>query len=909
MESPGLRDRHGPRRRSRRGLSVLKRLRSRLAALARRRRFEEDLAEEVSFHMEEHARELVRSGMSAHEAARRARLEFGGVDNVKDDCREARGLRLFDEIGQDLRHALRVLRGAPGFTATGLATLALCLGANLAIFALVDSVLLRPLPFPAPDRLVRVFNSYPKAGVADDGCSVTNYYERRGEIAGFTGLAAYRHGAAIVGEAGTTDRVEVTRVTAEFFSTLGAGPVRGRAFTEEEMTHQTDGVAVLTHGYWREQLGGDPNVVGRTLKVDGLERRVVGVLPPEFRFLSSRSRIYLPWASNVEDREPRRRHWGSSSQMIARLRPSASLAQAQSQLDAHNAAREADAAEARMMAEVGFRTLVVPLHADHVAALRSTLLLVQGGALLLLLIGAVNLVNLFLIRASSRAKELAVRQAIGASRWRLARAVLVETLLLTSGGALLGLAVGAGGTRLLAVLGADRLPLGSQIAFDARAGLVAVCGAIVLGIAIGAPIAWQSLRTAALHALHSESRSSTASRAAQRTRHGFLVAQVAVAFVLLSGAGLLGQSLRQAMAVSPGFRPESVMSGHLFLPWKSYPQGAARLAFMERVLEALRRRPGVLTAGMVTNVPLSGDTNKSAARVKGHTLRREESPHGIYSYSVAGDAFETLGVSLIEGRFLAADDSRRPERVCVVDEDFARYYWPGRSALGQRLFQGGQVRSDAEAFTVVGVVAAVKQAGLTDDARQGAVYYPYRHWSGNSLFLVARTSQPPDRLGKTLQDVVRQVDPELPLSDLRSMETRVADSLLARRSPAVLAGLFSAVAVQLTAVGIYGVLSYAVAQRRREIGLRIALGAQPQQVRAQFVRLALRLLAAGIALGLGGAWLTGRAMQVVLFEVPPLHLPTLAGTAVTIMLVSLFACLLPAHRAAQVSPMETLATD
>jgi len=351
------------------------------------------------------------------------------------------------------------------------------------------------------------------------------------------------------------------------------------------------------------------------------------------------------------------------------------------------------------------------------------------------------------------------------------------------------------------------------------------------------------------------------------------------------------------------------MSGHLFLPWKSYPEAAARLAFMERILEALRRRPGVLAAGVVTNVPLSGDTHKSAAQVQGRTLGPGEAPRGIYSYGIAGDAFETLGLSLIEGRFLADDDSRRPERVCVVDEDFARYHWPGRSALGQRIFQGGQVGSDAEAFSVVGVVGAVKQAGLTDDARQGAVYYPYRHWSGNSLFLVARTSQPPDRLGKTLQDVVRQVDPELPLSDLRSMETRLADSLLARRSPALLAGLFSAVAVLLTAVGIYGVLSYAVAQRRREIGLRMALGARPQQIRGQFVRLALQLLAAGTVLGLGGAWLTGRAMQAVLFQVPPLHPPTLVATAVTITAVSLCACLLPAHRAAHVSPMETLAND
>ena len=299
------------------------------------------MAEEVRFHIEQYTDDLVRSGVSPEDAARRARMEFGTVDSVKEDCRESRGLRVFDEMQQDLRLAWRRIRKTPSFTLTALATLALCIGANLAIFAVVDSVLLRPLPFPDADRLVRVFNTYPKAGVPDDGCSVTNYYERRGSIPAFESLAAYREGTAIVGEIGATEREPITRVSPEFFATLGRGPVLGRAFTDEETSYETDAVAILTDAYWRQRLGADPNVIGRTIRVDGAPRTVVGVLPPDFRFLSSRARLYFPFSSNLEDREAARRHWGSSSQMIARLTSDTTLALAQSQVDAHNAAKEA----------------------------------------------------------------------------------------------------------------------------------------------------------------------------------------------------------------------------------------------------------------------------------------------------------------------------------------------------------------------------------------------------------------------------------------------------------------------------------------------------------------------------------------------------------------------------------------
>jgi predicted permease len=884
--------------------------------LLRRRQFEAGMAEEMRFHLDQYTDDLVRSGVPAEEAARRARREFGPLDNLKEDCREASGLRLFDELHQQARYALRLMRKTPGFTATALLTLALCLGANLTIFAVVDSVLLRPLPFPADDRLVSVYNTYPKAGGPNDGCSLANYYERRGEIPAFSGLAIYRDAMAVVGETGMTEQMPVSRVSPEFFSTLGLGPVQGRTFTEAETAEGKNDAAILTDSYWRQQMGADPRVLGRVVRVNGIARTVVGVLPPRFSFLSSQARIYMPLASSPDERAPRQRHSGTA-RMIARLRPGATLAEAQAQIDARNAAVEVNGPEARMMADAGFRSLVVSLRADHVAAVRPTLLLVQAGALFLLLIGGVNLVNLLLIRASGRVKELAVRQALGASRRHLVIGALVESTLLALAGGLLGLAAGAGGIRLLAFLGVDRLPLGSQVAFDGDLALIALAGSLAVGIALGLPVAWLSLRNASAPGLQAESRGTTAGRAAQRLRHAFIVAQIALAFVLLAGAGLLGLSLRQVMTVSPGFRSGNILSGQLVLPVKSYSGRQDLLAVTERLTAEIGRQPGVQAVGFATNVPLSGISNKSSATVQGHRAQPGEAPHAVYSYSVGGDYFTALGFALREGRFLTADDSRRDERYCVVDEDFARRYWPKggpksgpkNSAIGQKIFEGGSAGSPAEAYTIVGVVGPVKQAGLVEDEAQGAVYYPFGHRLDHTLWLVVRTSLPPESLAAALRQAVRTVDPELPVTDVRSMETRIADSLVTRRSPALLAGLFSAIAVLLTAIGTYGVLSYSVSHRRREIGLRMALGALPSQIRDQFLGLALRLLAAGMVLGLVGAWLTGKAMQAILFHVPPLHVATLAGAAGVLGVVSLAACMLPSDRAARISPLEALAEE
>jgi predicted permease len=386
------------------------------------------------------------------------------------------------------------------------------------------------------------------------------------------------------------------------------------------------------------------------------------------------------------------------------------------------------------------------------------------------------------------------------------------------------------------------------------------------------------------------------------------VAQIALAFVLLAGAALLGLSLKKVMAVSPGFRADHVLIGQFTLPYGRFPGGSSqRVAVLDRLLEDIGQQPGVAAVGTITNVPLSGDNGKTAITPKGYVAQPGESLQGHYVYGTTGDYFSALGIPLREGRFLTSADSHRLERVCVVDEDFARRYWPRGGALGQRVFQGSDA-DEALLFTVVGVVGAVKQAELTEPQGQGAVYVPF-HYRDTNVFVVTRTSQRPEAFADSLRHVVRATDPELAIDDIRSMDTRIAESLIARRSPAVLAGIVAGVALLLAAVGTYGVLSYTIAQRRREIGVRMALGAQTHQIRTQFLSWGLRLLAAGMLLGVMGTWAAGKGMESVLFGVATLHPATLLGTALVMTAVSLVACLIPARRASRVDPMIVLRAE
>jgi len=808
----------------------------------------------------------------------------------------------------DFRLACRSLLKSPGFTGTAIATLAICLAANLAIFAVVDSILLRPLPFPDAGRLVTLFNTYPKAGVARDGASLTNYYERRGRIAAFSALAEFRADAAIAGEPGATERVDTARITPDFFATLGRPPALGRSFEDREMIPGADDAVILSDAYWREHFQADPAVLGRTLRLDGTRRRIVGVLGPDFRFLSSTARLFVPLASHPADRGPAGRHSGNAIAMIARLAPGATLAQAQAQIDAHNDALAATYPQAKMIADAGFRTVVAPLHADHVQAIRPVLLLLQGGVLVLLLIGGVNLVNLLLIRAVGRARDFAIQQSMGATWRHLVRQIVAETLVLASLGGVGGLMLAAFGLDLIRVLGADRLPLGAQIGFDGRLATAALLGSVATGLVLAAPIAWFNLRANPAGVLQSSSRSTTGSRTARRLQQAAIVTQLALAFVLLSGAGLLRLSLERAQAVAPGFRPDHALSGELSLPWQRY-HGDAFLTFTDRLTAELARQPGVSAVGLATTLPLHGAGGITAITVPGHVAAPGESVRGHSTYGVAGDYFAAMGIPLREGRVIASADSHRPERTCVVDAAFARRYWPGDRALGRRLFLGSQAGAPDEAFTVVGVVETVKQEELTETEELGTVYFPLGFRSDLRLFVVARTTLPPATTGPALRAAVRRLDPELPLTRLQSLDAQIAETLVVRRSPALLGALFAGIALLLAAVGTYGVLSYAVAQRQREIGVRMALGAEAARIGRQFLSRGLRLLALGLGFGMAGAWLAGRAMQSLLFQLPALHLATLAAAAAVLGAVTLLACWLPARRAARVDPMVALRAE
>jgi len=804
----------------------------------------------------------------------------------------------------DLRQTLRRLGRERGFTATVLLTLGLCIGANVAIFAVVDAILLRSLPFAHPEQMVTVINSYPGAGVDRAGASLPNYYDRKEAIKAFASTAIIQNGDAIVGEAGSPNRVERARISPEFFATLGVPLAMGRAFTEEEMDRDHSGVAILTDAYWRNQFNADPNILDRKFQVNGAAVSVVGVLPPGFRYLSTRAQFFVPAAHSKEDRGLDRRH-SNNFELIARLAPGASLAVAQSQIDAFNARQLAEDPYAKLLKDTGYFTMVRSLHADHVREIRPVLLLLQGGVLFLLLIGGVNLVNLLLIRASGRSKELAVRQALGAGRGHITREVMLETVLLAVGGGLLGLVVGAVGIRLLALLGTDQLPLGATITFDGRVASAALAVALLVGIGLALPIVWFSLHGKLAPVLQAETRGGTVSRAAQRVRHGFIIAQVALAFVLLSGAGLLGLSLKRVLALSPGFSGTQVLTGQINLPGKNYRETGQRLAFIDRLLPALRALPGVTSVGVTSGLPFTGGTDNNATTVEGVEPAPGDSIRAHYTSTAVGDYWQAMGIPLVAGRFLEDADHHRKAKVCVVDEDFARRYWPKGSALGHRIVNGPTFKAD-EASTIVGVVGSVKQADLSDKSAQGAVYYTYPDYDASHLSIVIRTPLAPEALAATLKKTVLELDPELPVDDLKTMQARIDGSLIARRSPAVLAGIFSAVALLLAAIGTYGVLAYAVAQRKREIGVRMALGAQPQQVLAQFLGLGARLLVAGIALGVLGSWAAGRAMQGVLFGVDVLQPGVLAATAGVLLVVVLLAVFLPSFRASRVSPLEAL---
>jgi predicted permease len=897
----------------------------RFVSLFNKRRNDKELEDEIESHLEMNIEENLRLGMAHEEARRRAIIKLGGIESTKEAHRDQRGLPFLETLLQNLRFAFRQLLKNPGFTSGAVLTLAICIGVNLAIFAVVDAIVVRSLPLPQASRLVVIHNAHPASGVERGEATITDYFERRGRVEALESLSMYREETSVVGEAEAARQMRTAEITPEFFQTLGISLAKGATFTDAELNYGRDEVAIITDQFWRDSFGSDPNVVGRKFMMDSRVCRVIGVLPAGFRYLSSKAQIYRPLSHFPETRDLVSRYSPGShtrdgrtpvtrytararmhdGQMVARLRAGRSMAEAQTQLCIVNDRRLALDPLSETLKTAAYQPRVESLRTAHVASVKPIVLMVQVGALFLLSLGGINLAGLLLIRASSRAKEIAVRQALGARHARLAGEILTETTMLSFVGGVGGVLLAVVGLRLAVSLGIEALPLGADITFDSRTGLMAVIASVTVGIGIGLPIVWLHLRDATNLSLRIETRGATTSHSVQRLRHCLIATEIAAACVLLYGAGLLGISLKRTLDKSPGFKPDRVMTGGLILPWQHYPIDGARVAFVLRLLDQLRAVPGISHAAVSSALPFTkGDSAPRGILPEGFV----PAPGGLrvhYVSEVTRDYARAMGIPLLKGRFIDDADCRNDAtKVAVIDEALARIYWPNADVIGQRFCTDPSVFKPELAYTVIGIVGSVKQRELAETAKLGAVYLPYTDFS--NFQIIAHMSASVVGMESTLQKIVHQLDPRLPMADFQPMQTHIDESLITRRSPAILAAVFAGVALLLAGIGVYGVLAYAVSQRRREVAVRMACGATPKLIGRQFLTLGAKLVVLGVAVGTFGAWTAGRAMQSLLVEVPPFHVFTSVATVFAMSLVTLLAALLPAWRAARIHPMEAL---
>ena len=812
---------------------------------------------------------------------------------------------------QDLKFGLKVLWKSKVFTITALLTLAVTIGANTAIFSVIDTVLLRPLDLDEPDRLVIVFNAYPNAVAGDVGANASgDYFYRREKIDAFEEIAMFQYWGHTVGEPGSAERMRSMRVTPSLFSLLRLDPVIGRGFIEEEMDIGNEQKVVLTYGLWQERYAGDPDVLGKELRVNGRPYTIVGVLPEDFRFLGAVPfRFLVPIPFSEEQRGIQSLH-SNSYQMIARLAPGASIERALAQLDALNETLTQQFPipnAVQILKDAGFHTEVRNLQQYLLRDIRPTLTMLWAGVLFVLLIGCFNIANLMVARSNVRLGELATRYAIGAGRNRLTRQLLTESVLLSVLGGALGLGIGALGLRLLEVLGTDQLPRGSEIALNGNVLLFTLALAVGAGLFFGIIPLLHVFRSDLSAVFRQEGRTGTAGRGARLLRSGLVVLQVAIAFVLLIGAGLMFMSLRSVLRVDPGFQPESVLTGFIGLPDSKYPDSDARRLFTDRLLEEVRALPGVTAASVTSQIPFGGDANSSVIVPEGYATEQGESLLAPYFTIVGSDYFEALGIPLLEGRYFDETDRSDTQPVIIIDEWLARRYWPDSSPLGKRMLRGVPgMETEGNLFTVIGVVGQIKHTGLDEQAHMGAYYQTYRQMPFGFLTLVVKTATEPTSLTEPIRKLVAGIDADLPLFGVQTLEEMIAESLQSRRTPMLLLAIFAGVALFLAAVGIYGVLAYSVTQRTRELGIRVALGSSGGRLFRMILLQGLAMLGIGLAVGAGATLALVRLIRSLLFGVVPTDPVVFGGVAVLLALVALLACMLPAQRAMRVNPVVAL---
>jgi predicted permease len=814
---------------------------------------------------------------------------------------------------QDIRFGLRLLWKDRGFAATSILTLALCIGANAAIFAVVNSVLLQPLPVPHPEQLVHMYNAYPGAGVVGGSSGVTDYYDRLRETTVFQEQALYNSRGVTLGRNGEPQRITSMMATPSLLRLLQAQPVRGRIFTEEEGEIGKTKKAVLTYASWQQWFGGQDSAIGSDVRINGEPFSVVGVLPKDFGFLDPDVKVWLPLAFTAQQKSDDNRHSNNWS-YVARLKAGSTVEQARQQIDALNA-RNLDRFPQlkQILINAGFHTVVTPLQDHLVRDLRGTLYLLLGGVVFVLLVGGVNVTNLMLVRSSARMKELATRHALGAGLGRIARQLLTETVLLSLAGGALGLALGYAGVRALTAFGLEATPQGTQVSIDSTVIAFTFGLALALAVLIGL-IPVLSLRQMNLsQSFREEGRSGTASRGARVTRRVLVTAQIAFAFMLLIGAGLLLASFQRVLGVRPGFDASHVMTGVVSPPATRYKEEAQLIPFWNQLMDRVRALPGVQAAGITSSIPLGGNYSDSVILAEGYAMAPGESLISPFAASVSPGYFEAMAIPLKRGRLFTASDDERAAKVLVIDERLAQRFWKGADPVGRRMWKPedpGELSKGpgpkSHFFTVVGVVGNIRTTGLTEKEPVGAYYFPFAQNVGRGMTIVARTAGDPSSIVGSIRQVVTSTDPELPFFAVKPMQQRVDESLVSRRTPMMLASLFGGIALFLAAVGIYGVLAFQVAQRRKEIGIRMALGSDGRRIFGLIVTEGLWLLAIGVAVGLAGAFAIRRAMETQLYGVQPMDPLVLTAVTGTLGLVAFLACAVPARRAARIDPLIAL---
>ncbi len=882
----------------------------RLRSLFCRDAAESDLDDELRFHFDHHIEKYVRSGMTLGEATRQARLDFGGMDQVKEECRDARGVRFLDEFLQDLGYGVRTLLRTPLFTIVAILTLALGIGANSALFSVVNGVLLNPLPFPQPEQLVTIHES--KASFRTGSVSYPNFLDWRKDSQTFSAMAVSRSTSFILTGAGETEQVGAQFVTSDFFGILGVKPAVGRGFTEEDDQKGSAPVALISAGFWRAKFGSSPEVLGKSLTLDGADYTIVGVIPSDFDLMLGTfctSEIYVPlvhWSNHLLFN----RGAGLGIHGIGRMKPGITIDKAR--MDLAHVTR--NLATAYPDFDKGIGASLIPFKAHLVGRVEPFLLLLFGSVGFVLLIVCANIANLLLVRSTERAREFAIRIALGASRARIIRQVLTESLLLAVVGGAFGLLLSHFGTS--AAVGAlpSDLPRAKEIGTDYRVLFFTATAALSAGVLFGLLPSLRISRTDPQRSLKNGGRGGSG---AFRVAHGaFVVGEIAISLVLLVGATLMLRSLAHLRSVDPGFNPRNVLTfGYSLSPSRFNESADMTRATIRNVGDRLSSLTGVQAVSMSWGaVPLYGD-DECLFWLDGQPKPASKNDmSSALDYVVDPGYLKVMGIRLLRGRFFADSDDEHSPPVVVLDESFARKYFPKGDAIGKRIHldllgEGGKAE-------VIGIVDHVKQWGIaSDDAHmlQAQLYLPFMQlpdevmaMNPSGIQALVRFVGPSSAIFDRIRHAIQDMDSQQVAYGAQTMEDVISVSIASQRYTAILLGTFAALALLLSCIGVYGVLSFLVSQRRQEIGIRMALGAQRQDVLRLIVGKGARMALLGVAIGVAAALALTRLMIGMLYGVTATDPLTFASVALLLMLIALAACYLPAMQATRVDPLVAL---